>query len=346
MAEQRIAIIGARGHTGYVQRGLELRPDARVIALADGAPDCPAEPVAAWCAQHGHAAQRFDDWRRMLDVARPDAVVVCGPFELHARMTADAIDRGIHVFVEKLAALSFEDLALLRGACRARPDVHVAGMMGKRYDPGFYTAWQLVRQGAVGEVRLIDARKSYKLGRRDAYYDRRDTYGGTIPWVGSHAIDWILWLLDFPPVESIVAAHSTGHNEGHGDMERSAVCQLRFSGGLFASASIDLFRPPAAPTHGDDWVRVMGTRGVIEARERSLMLIDQQRDGSQAVDVACDRQVFADFLDHIAGVRPALIDAAQTLMLTELCLLARQSADEDRIVRVGGELGGQRAQLR
>jgi predicted dehydrogenase len=336
MPLQRLAMIGARGHTGYVLRALPAMPRVRLVAVADGAADDPVAPLVDWARQNGHEPRAFDDWRVMLDQAKPDAVVVCGPFELHARMSIEAIKRGVHVFVEKPAALTLEDLHALREAHCAHPQVHVAGMMGSRYEPGFFTAWQLVRQGEIGDVRLLNARKSYKLGDRPGYYGDRATYGGTIPWVGSHAIDWVLWMCPYA-VESIYAAHSSQRNDGHGTMERSAVCELVIAAGRFASISIDLFRPGNAPSHGDDWLRVVGTGGVIEARSNSLTLINARNDGSTPVPVACDRQVFRDFADHVDGQQTGLIDARSTFVLTEVCLLARQAADERRVMHVGAE---------
>jgi predicted dehydrogenase len=327
MQIERVGFIGARGHTHYVFSGLERMPDVRLTALADGAPDCPVAPVAEWCAEHGHAPQMYSDWREMLDLAKLQAVVVCGPFEQRATMTVEAIERGIHVFVEKTAALTFEDLEKLRAAHRAHPNVHLACMMGHRYEPGIFTAANLIRDGAIGEVRLMNTRKSYKLGQRDPFYFSRDTYGGTILWVGSHAIDWILWMSG-QRITSVFASHSTDHN-----LERSAACLFELTNGAIATASLDLFRHPNATTHGDDWIRVVGTAGTIEAKSNSVTLINTSNDGNNPVEISCDRQIFQDFIQAIEGHRPPMIDAAQTIALTEACMLARQSADEHKVIR-------------
>jgi predicted dehydrogenase len=256
--------------------------------------------------------------------------VVCGPFERHAEMCNDAIDRGIHVLTEKPAALTFAQLKQLREALERQPKVHLAGMMFSRYSPGFHTAHRLIEEGAIGDVRVINARKSYKLGARPSYYHERESYGGTIPWVGSHAIDWMMWLCPHR-IQSVYAMHSTRDNGGNGTMERSAVCQFELDGERMATISIDVFRPENAPTHGDDWARVVGTSGVMEIRQDSLTLINSQYNGP--VPVASDRQLMRNFIDHIEGRGPALLDAASTLALTDACLRARLSADERRVVR-------------
>ena len=324
-----LAIIGTRGHHGRVLEELTQMPQVRLSAVCDGGDT--AEPLVEWSRAHNHDTQRFADHRQMLNRVRPDAVVVCGPFELHAAMSMDAIEMGIPVLTEKPAALTFEELDKLRAACAAHPSVHLAGMMFSRYDPGFFTAKQLISTGAIGDVRLVNARKSYKLGRRAAYYHERATYGGTIPWVGSHAIDWVMWMTG-KPFTSVLATHSAAANGDNGTMERSAQCLFTMGDDVSATVSIDLFRPAKAPTHGDDWIRIVGTKGVIEARPNSVSLINETNDGSQTVAVACERKPFQDFCDHLQGRSKSLIDARSTLELTDTCLRARQSADENRVI--------------
>ncbi|MGB7158373.1 MAG: Gfo/Idh/MocA family oxidoreductase [Tepidisphaeraceae bacterium] len=330
MRIETVGVIGSRGHYRSVLRELESLPSLRVVALADGGDT--VAPSVAWCKENAHAPETFDDHRAMLDRAKPDMVVVCGPFEAHAAMCIDAIERGVHVLTEKPAALTLAELDRLREACDRHPNVHLAGMMFSRYESGFFTARQLIAGGAIGDVRLIDARKSYKLGTRDAYYHARDTYGGTIPWVGSHAIDWVMWLSGGHAFKRVYATHSARDNGGNGTMERSALCHFTLAGERFASVSIDVFRPAAAPTHGDDWIRVVGTTGVLEARPNAVTLINESNDGSKPVPLACDRQFLRDFVEHVEGRRAAPIDTRATLDLTRACLLARQSADEGRVV--------------
>ncbi len=38
-----------------------------------------------------------------------------------------------------------------------------------------------MEDGSIGEIRLLNTQKSYKLGRRGENYKSREVYGGTIP---------------------------------------------------------------------------------------------------------------------------------------------------------------------
>jgi predicted dehydrogenase len=335
MTPWKISIIGTRGHHAALAREVAgMEGIVQLVGAAPGGNGDGVVDVAKW-GEAGRGTRVFDDYGKMLAEAEPDMVIVCGAFELHATMCTTAIERGVHVLTEKPAALTLDDLDRLRDACTRHPSVHLAGMMFSRYSPGFYTASKLIHGGAIGEVRLINAQKSYQIGRRDAYYHGRATYGGTIPWVGSHAIDWVLWFTD-REIESVYATQSAAHNDGNGTMESAALCHLTLEGGAAASVSIDFFRPPNAPTHGDDWCRVVGTQGVMEIRRDSIRLINADNDGATPVLVSCDRTPLQDFTDHARGRRQSIIDRDSTLKLTEACLLARQSADEAKLLRPRG----------
>ncbi len=323
----KLCMIGNRGHNKYVLNGLQQMPQLRVVGISSGTRD-PEDlsGLTSWCREHRHQPEIFDDYIEMLDRLKPDIVSVCGPFELHAQMSREAFARGIHVFCEKPVALSLQDLKTLQAAYR-KADVHFSAMMGLRYNPAFYTAWQAVRDGAVGTVRLLDTRKSYRLGQRPAYYGSRATYGGTIPWVGSHAIDWIHWFSG-ETFETVRAVHASRHNHNNGDLEMSALCHFTLSNEVFASASIDFLRPANAPTHGDDRIRVAGTDGVIEVRGGQVFLINGSTEGEEILPATCERQIFQDFVEAIQGRTTHLIGADEIWTVTEACMLARQSADD------------------
>ncbi len=328
----KIGLVGTRGHSEYVFEGLRRRPEVRLAAIASGSDDAEAEDLEWSCQVAGHNPQRYPagmaGFRQLLDEAGIELVCIAGPFELHTAMCLEAFTRGVHVFCEKPVAITLAELAELKAGFQAS-GVQLSAMMGLRYDPAFYTAWELVRSGAIGEVRLLNAQKSYKLGWRPGYYHQRQTYGGTIPWVGSHAIDWVHWF-SHSSFQSVRASQSRMANRGNGSLEVSALCQFRLAGEILASVSIDYLRPESAPTHGDDRLRVTGTGGVVEVREGKVFLIQEAEAGECEIPATCERQVFSDFIDQVEDRQAALLSADDIFIVTEACLRAQQSADEER----------------
>ena len=326
----KIGLIGTRGHVHQVFERWNTLSDVAIAGLSAGTDADSPDSLVELCAKHNQAPTVFPDYRKMLDDVKPDVAVVMGPFEAHAKMCCEAFGRGIHVFCEKPAAITMADLAILKQSY-ARSKCHFSAMMSLRYQPAFYTAHGLVNGGAIGKVRLINAQKSYKLGTRPDYYKRRETYGGTIPWVGIHGIDILYWFAH-QRFLSVHAVQSSLHNLGHGDLEMSALCQFVMQDEILASVTMDYYRPATAPSHGDDRVRVVGTDGVIEVRHGKVLLINSSAQGESSVTAACDRTIFADFIGQIRGGASSLVSAEDVFNVTEACLLARESADGKRML--------------
>ncbi len=55
----------------------------------------------------------YTDWHQMIDQAELDAVVVSTPNNMHAECAAAAMEKGLHVLVEKPMALSSKDASKL-----------------------------------------------------------------------------------------------------------------------------------------------------------------------------------------------------------------------------------------
>ena len=76
------------------------------------------------------------DHRALLDAGGLDAVVICSPAGTHASAVLDALDAGLHVFVEKPMCITLTDAdAIVSARNRASRIVQVGTM--KRFDPAY-----------------------------------------------------------------------------------------------------------------------------------------------------------------------------------------------------------------
>lgn len=321
----KLCMVGAWGHSIYTLESLGDLPEMELAGLYSGDANPPSYLLDE-AKKLGFSPRVYDSYIEMLDAEKPDFVSIDGRFDEHASMCIEAIRRNIHVFCEKPIALTLDDLDAIEQALKGSSSKLIS-MVGLRYDPAMYQAHKMVESGAIGKVKLIYAQKSYRLGTRPEHYKHRATYGGTISWVGSHALDWIMWFSgsDFA---SISATQTSQDNFGNGELEIAAQCLFTMKNGVLAQASIDYLRPSAAPSHGDDRVRIAGTEGVIEVRSGRIILID--REGRREImPDAPDRKIFLDFVNDVTGRSSGLVDIPQTIALTRACLLAQKSADEN-----------------
>src|SRR5258708_18011092 len=112
----RVGIIGV-GLWAVVSHIPDLRKTGRaeVMAIARRNPE-----RLAMAKEAPTVDAAYTDWREMLDRETLDAVIVCTPHNAHLEPTVAALERGLHVLVEKPIALMARDAwAMIQAAERA-----------------------------------------------------------------------------------------------------------------------------------------------------------------------------------------------------------------------------------
>lgn len=313
MSMRRVCFIGACGHSKQAYNYLKTRADVLFCGMA--AEDAREDLNASYSPD----IPFFADWRQMLEQTRPDLAIVSPIFVHTGRVICECASRRIDVFAEKPVASSLAELDEVERAVR-QSGIRFCAMHYLRYAPAFYHGARLVREGAIGQVRMITAQKSYRYGKRPAWYGDRALYGGTIPWVGIHAIDWIYHFTGKRFL--LVSGQSLGR-----DPEMAALCQFRMEDGLPGGMNLDYYRPATAPTHGDDRVRCVGTEGVLEVRGGEIFLCNAQ--GDRILRPTEAPELLEEFLRGGEDVPPEEI-----FYLTRVALCAREAADTGREIRI------------
>ncbi|MCI8387849.1 MAG: Gfo/Idh/MocA family oxidoreductase [Clostridiales bacterium] len=323
----KIVQIGGAGHAFYAYNAIKSHA-FDFAALSCGSHGIEAEGTNATLAdlqRRGFSPKLYSDWREMIDSEKPDIVIVNPWFNDIADCAIYALDRNINVFCEKPLAHDLEKLTELEAAI-ANSRGKLAGMLETRYEPTFTAAKKLIGEGMIGEIRLMDSRKSYKLGKRPDFYKSRDTYCGIIPWVAIHAIDWMMWLSG-KRYTSVTAAHSSRANFGNGTMDITSAALYTMTDNVIATVTADMLRPSKATTHGDDRVRVVGTEGILEITDGALTLLSDNSGGKVVVPNEPARDIFEDFLNVIDGGESDLT-AESAIEATRWALKARDYADK------------------
>jgi predicted dehydrogenase len=327
----KAAIIGTSGHIDLALEVRDRLPQLSFVGIAPGSADEDAREFYVDQLEPS-LIPFYEDYHRMLDREKPEVVVVAPFFFLQSRIACECLERGIHVFVEKPMALSLDQLQRLRRA-HALGKADLCPMLFYRYHPAFHAAWRALNEGLIGEPLLITAQKSYKLGTRHAMYTHRATYGGTIPWVAVHGIDWIHWFAG-GGITQVAASHTTAGNRAHGEMESSGACLFRLANSGCATLSFDYFRPGSAQTHGDDKVRIAGEKGVLEVAggEATLYAHDAPPRRLERED---QLSLFQEFIRHIQEGSGMRITAEDAFTVCELALRSREAADTGAAIAVG-----------
>jgi predicted dehydrogenase len=166
----------------------DMNPD-RIAAALDIAPD----------------AVPFSDARAMLDSGLVDLVVVSTPPNSHYLWAKEALERGIHVVLEKPMALTADQCDELM-AIAASQDLLLVVYQNRRFDADFVTMADLIAAGEIGEVFQYDCFVGGYSEPCSYWHSDAEVSGGAIFDWGSHFLDQVLSVMPAP------VAHVNGIN--------------------------------------------------------------------------------------------------------------------------------------
>ena len=238
----RVGVIGMEGHLGEVLGPIQSMPDVELVSVSDS--------DAARMAKLAPSVRRYSDYRLMLDKERLDVVGIGGSNGDRAAIILECAARKVHVASEKPLAIERADLDRIKQAVQQN-GIRLTMFLPMRFYSSYLALKQIVASGAIGEVAQIDGQKSYKLGDRSAWMLRRESYGGTIPYIGIHMVDLMRSISGRELVEAVSFQSHIGYPE-YGTMENTTGTLFRLDNGGIAVLHMDYLRPAPAP---DAWRR-------------------------------------------------------------------------------------------
>lgn len=323
-----VGMIGLKGHQGTVLNELK-DAGCRLAAVWDDNPDTIAA-VSSWPSADSET-KTYPDWRQMLDQEPLDIVCEAGTDNLRGSIIRACAARGIHVITEKPLAFDLDELYAVLEAVE-QYHIHLTMLLTMRFEPQYRLIRQVVAEGGIGKVCQAAMQKSYRLGTRPAWQCSKQTFSGIIPFIGVHALDLIRWCSGHDFIRGAAFCANTGHPE-IGDLEDNAVLALQLDNGASAGARLDYCRPAAAPTHGDDRLRLAGNKGVIEflyaTGEVTLLTADQP---PQVLSLPEPGRQFLNFVRSIRGEEPCEVPAEDCFRISEVVLRLREAARDHRVV--------------
>lgn len=152
IAPTRIAVIGAGAMGRNHLRVLNDLESADLVALAD------VDRAGAERAARRFNIQAYGDYLEMLDKEQPAGVVIAVPTILHREVALAAIERGVHVLVEKPIAFTVDEgREMIQAALRAGVILTVGHI--ERYNPAILELQRRLAQRELGRVFQMHARR-------------------------------------------------------------------------------------------------------------------------------------------------------------------------------------------
>jgi xylose dehydrogenase (NAD/NADP) len=180
-----------------------------------------------WDIPHAHGS-----YQALLEDADVDIIYNALPNALHCEWTVKAADAGKHVLCEKPLATSVGDVDRIIQAAERNQVVILEALM-YRYHPQTLKVQELVREGAIGYLRLVHAVFSFPLefpkGETLHMLLDPELGGGSLWDVGCYPISFAQALTGGDPVE-VFGWQVLGDN----DVDLTFAGQLRYGSGVLA----------------------------------------------------------------------------------------------------------------
>jgi UDP-N-acetyl-2-amino-2-deoxyglucuronate dehydrogenase len=310
----KVGILGAGNISDTHARAARDIPGVDIVAVY-GQNAAKAEELARRC-----GGQAFQDLDRFLDHRPMDLVAIGSPSGVHASEGIAAVERGLHVLVEKpLDITTARADRLIEAAERA--GVKLGVFFQDRLKPDVVRMKQFVDAGNLGKPILASGR--VKWYRPPQYYSGsrwRGTHtldgGGALINQAIHTLDLLLHLFGaIAVVEARVATRLHAI-----EVEDTVVATLQFASGALGTFEGSTAVYPGYPRR----VELTGSKGTLVLEHDSLVAADLHEPSSDlsvappqiasaqnaasptVSDATPHRRVFEDFIRAIrAGTTPA-----------------------------------------
>src|SRR5579872_1308465 len=201
----------------------------------------------------------YDDGEKLIGSGVVDAVLIATPHYQHTSLGVAALERGLHVMVEKPISAHKADAERLIAAHKKRKRPVFAGMFQLRIEPRYAKIRKLIQDGELGEL----ARVSWIITdwyRTEAYYlsgGWRATWkgegGGVLLNQCLHNLDVLQWLCGMPARVRGFCQLGRYHDI---EVEDNVTAYLEF-----AKGATGVFITSTGEAPGTNRFEIAGTRG-------------------------------------------------------------------------------------
>lgn len=254
----KTAVVGGGAVAAVHLSGLQAHSDVDLRAVCDSNESRAGDRAAEY------DVRAYGDFEGMLALESLDWIHLCTPVGTHAEHARMALEDDLAIQIESPltdAAAAAEDLSALA----AEGDGRVSVVHEGAFDPAVFEATNLIREGAIGDVRTVDLLYA-GAPRPDDVGDRAwlaDLAGGAFEERLARPVSQLLRLGGYPQsVDAIDASAS---------LSRSYDGAFDYDGATFQYTTADGVHCSATVVASDDPQRVVRVNG-----DRGRLLVDLQ----------------------------------------------------------------------
>lgn len=331
----RVAQIGVGGFGAH--RRLLMRQSGLFDLVA--AYDLNAETLKKCQAEDG--AKPVASYDELLATPGVEAIIISTGAKFHAEQALRAMERGLHVFVEKPLCATPAEVEALIAAQKRNGVVAGVGHHDHGHDATSATIQRMIASGELGAIATFEMTTAHSGGLQikpgDWRGDPEKNPGGMLFQCGVHAVHELLFY--FGPITEVssMMRHDV-HTTATADV---AICHLRFASGLIGALNACHVTPYRHTFH------LFGTKANLYREElfydegtklwRQMTRLDGAKESREPVTIEGQTDECGNLRSFHRAIReggapyPSLLDGARAV---QVVFAAEESAKLGRLVDV------------
>ncbi|MBI4556293.1 MAG: Gfo/Idh/MocA family oxidoreductase [Candidatus Hydrogenedentes bacterium] len=243
----RWGIIGTGAIAKQLARALAILPDAELVAVGSRKTETAKAFGEEFKVRKCHAS--YEDLAKDPEV---DVVYVSTPHNLHCANTVLALNHGKAALCEKPFAINAGETEKMIRLARSKK-LFLMEAMWTRFIPIVVKVREWLKQGVIGEVRMLSADFGFRAGwNEESRLLNPELGGGSLLDVGIYAVSFASMVFGEPQQQIASAAHL-----GQTGVDEQAAMILKYSKGQLAQLAC------AVRTNTPQEVTILGTEGSI-----------------------------------------------------------------------------------
>jgi len=324
--------------------GREDRGDIEIVGIAE-----PDRALAQRYADRYHFSMDlvYPTLEEMIDATNPEAVTAFGTIYDHLKVVEACAPKAIHVMVEKPLAVNL-DHAIKMKALAQKHHIHLLTNYETTWYPTNHKAYELLKEGQVGELRKVVVRDGHKgpklLGISSEFLDwLQDPVlngGGAITDFGCYGVNLMTWMLDGERPKTVTAVTQQLQPENNPKVDDDATIILTYD------KSQATIQPSWDWPMGRKDMEVYGQYGAIYADNRHTLRVRMAKgyDGYDEETMELEERAYPydDPFSLLAGgvrgkitLKPyALSSLENNMIVMEILDAARESAKTQKTIQL------------
>jgi len=259
---------------------------------------------------------------------------IATPPDTHFRMAKAALEKGVHVLVEKPITLDVKEAEILMDMTEENREVRVMVGFSERFHIGFNAVKK--RIGSIGKPYMAHGWWVHRANSSKGWIWDPEKSGGAIVDLGVFLIDLFRWY--FNSEVRMVECRSGNFVFNDAESEDTASMFLKFRTGAFASIDVSRFLPNSFPSPLNVGMHLYGTKGCMKVdTSMSLPLQIFTEEDTSIPDLLRTPKLWISdeinyFIENIITGKKHICTVKDGLMAIKVALGARKSAETHKKV--------------